>query len=123
MVEPCGMYNGFNSDANLCFMNSALQLIFHSVKNFGADLGRCEGAVARAVRGIGEAAYEACKNRKFCLSQVPRLRSNLSQPVHLYGSISLAASEHFSGGRSAIMCCKGSYCVRVRNLIFLHGRG
>jgi hypothetical protein len=73
MVEPCGLYNGFNSDANLCFMNSALQLIFHSVKDFGADLGRCEGAVAKAVRGIGEAAFEACKNRQFCLSKVDLL--------------------------------------------------
>jgi hypothetical protein len=67
---PCGLYNGYNSDANLCFMNSALQLIFHSFKDFGADLGRCEGAVAKAVRVIGEAAFEACRNRQNCLSQV-----------------------------------------------------
>jgi hypothetical protein len=70
LVEPCGLYNGYNSDANLCFMNSALQLIFHSVKDFGADLGRCEGAVAKAVRVIGEAAFEACRSRQNCLSQV-----------------------------------------------------
>ncbi len=70
LVEPCGLYNGYNSDANLCFMNSALQLIFHSVKDFAADLGRCEGAVAKAIREICEAAFEACRNRQKCLSQV-----------------------------------------------------
>jgi hypothetical protein len=73
LVEPCGLYNGYNSDANLCFMNSALQLIFHAVKDFGADLGRCEGAVAKAVRVIGAAAFEACRNREHCLSQVDHL--------------------------------------------------
>ena len=69
-VEPCGLYNGCRSDANLCFMNAALQLLMHSVKGFWGDLQRCEGTVAEAVAALGEAAFKAGGRRQACLSQV-----------------------------------------------------
>jgi hypothetical protein len=56
------MYNGANCDANLCFINAAMQLVLQAMRGVWDDLDRCRGAAARAVRLLGEAVVVAAEN-------------------------------------------------------------
>ena len=56
--DPVGYFNGSNGNMNLCFMNAALQLLLHAMRDLADDLNRCDGAVALSLREWVEAVLE-----------------------------------------------------------------
>jgi len=57
-LGPCGLYNGVRGHENLCFMNSAIQLLFFAIKDFDKDLQMCSCAVANALTNFRVACRE-----------------------------------------------------------------
>mmetsp|Transcript_32212 Transcript_32212/g.102542 ORF Transcript_32212/g.102542 Transcript_32212/m.102542 type:complete len:664 (-) Transcript_32212:56-2047(-) len=69
---PCGLYNGVRGHENLCFMNSAIQLLFFAIKDFDRDLQMCSCAVASALRNL----RVTCRERASAGKPIDKQTSN-----------------------------------------------